>query len=159
MYSNVSRYQPVLIGGLFIAVAAPLVNSLFNFNRAGIRAGIAVVVLGGMMAVALRQQQLSTPITAGQAVAHGFGAGSVGGVTIFLFSRLFFGQVESAEAITLMGGLDLTPDQVETIRFLASEPIATVLGLVGSVVPFGTLGILGALPGIAFFRKAARWNS
>ena len=146
-----ARYQPALLGGLFIGVlsALPII-------------GIANccclwVILGGMLTTYLDQQNTPLPIETSAAAMGGLIAGAIGAVV-----NAFAG----AASLMMMGGIqqdaldqvlsnipDVPPDTVEMVRSLATGPNLALISLAVTVPLYAVFGLLGALLGTVFFRK------
>lgn len=146
-----ARLQPALFGGLLIGVlsALPLVS-------AGNCCCCLWVVAGGMLAVYLRQQNASVPVTSAEGAYVGLLAGVIGGI---------LGTVISIPMAMLMGPLqhrllerilssnpDIpveTRDMVE--RFARSGALA--FRLLFNILTGAVFGMLGGLLGVAVFRQ------
>ena len=150
MSSN--KYQPALLGGLFIGILSslPLIGSL------NICCCLWVVV-GGLLTTYLRQQQQPMPLETTDAVLGGLIAGVVGAVLSILGTfvvlrwtgPMWQDQLRSA----LESNPDLPPQMRDLIlRFTTSGGIA-LAQLFVTLPVYAMFSTLGALLGLAFFRK------
>jgi uncharacterized protein YqgC (DUF456 family) len=146
------RFQPALWGGLFIGVLSAL--PFVNFGNC---CCCLWVILGGLLATYLRQQNTPFQVQASEGALLGLVAGAIGGV---------IGQALSIPLEMMMG-----PLQQEFIqRWLESNPDvpAEVRDAMGSATAYGALrvvsaiisifistvfGMLGGLLGVAVFKK------
>lgn len=148
-----ARFQPALLGGLFIGVLSTL-----PVIGAGNLCCCLWVVLGGMLAVYLEQQQTPTPIETSSAALSGLIAGAVGGVISSIGDMLMFrltGGAEAQQAIEQMLGNipNMPPESAEWVRSLTQGPAMALVSLAFTVPLYAVFGMLGALLGTAFFRK------
>lgn len=148
-----ARYQPALLGGLFIGVLSllPVVN-LANCC-------CLWVILGGMLTVYLDQQNTITPIETSKAAVGGLMAGGIGGVingvgTMVTMYLVGAGQTEFMTQM-LEGMRDAPPEAAAFVQKLMSGPNLSILIFVITVPLYAVFGMLGALLGTAFFRKKA----
>ncbi len=149
------RFQPALLGGLFIG----MLSSLPVVNIAN--CCCLWVVVGGLLTVYLqRQDPPAAPLggsDTGEAVLGGLLAGLVGALIYILVSTLLFSSSPDTMAAEVGAAMD---------RFgsLPSDTRDRVLGLVTSgvwvfvmaaiLVPtYAVVSMLGALLGLAIFRK------
>lgn len=147
-----ARYQPALLGGLFIGVlsALPVLN-LANCC-------CLWVILGGMLAVYLQQQDTPTPIEASAAALSGLIAGAIGGLLsslagIFMFRLMGGGDPQQAIEQALGSIPNLPPETGEWIRSMMEGPTLALVSLAVTVPLYAVFGMLGALLGLAFFRR------
>ena len=146
-----ARYQPALLGGLFIGVlsAIPIVNFA--------NCCCLWVILGGMLAVYLQQQATPAPIETSAAALSGLIAGAIGGLINGIASMLMFRLVggDSQQAIeqALSNIPNLPPETAEWIRSLTQGPGLALVSMIVTVPIYAVFGMLGALLGLAFFRK------
>ena len=152
-----ARYQPALLGGLFIGVlsALPFLN-LANCC-------CLWVILGGMLTVYLEQQNLPTPIETSSAAFSGLIAGAIGGVIssvagIFMFRMMGGGDPQQAVEQALANVPNLPPETGEWIRSMMQGPTMALLSLAITVPLYAVFAMLGALLGTAFFRKKPTMN-
>jgi hypothetical protein len=146
-----ARYQPALLGGLFIGVlsALPVVNIA--------NCCCLWVILGGMLTVYLDQQNTPTPIETSKAALGGLMAGAIGGVIYGIsavVSMYVMGAGQTEFMSQMLDGMrDAPPEATEFIQRLMNGPNLSILIFVVSVPLYAVFGMLGALLGTAFFRK------
>jgi hypothetical protein len=146
-----ARFQPALLGGLFIGVLSAL--PILNFANCC----CLWVILGGMLTVYLDQQNLPAPIETSQAALGGLIAGAIGGLiygisNIFFLSMIGGGWREGLEQA--LGNMpDMPPETADMLRSLMEGPAMGLLSVAISVPLYAVFGMLGALLGTAFFRK------
>jgi hypothetical protein len=149
-----ARYQPALLGGLFIGVlsALPGVNVL--------NACCCLwVVSGGLLTTYLLQQNDPLPIETSTAAVGGLIAGAVGAIVSALLSGVVMmvtgGAVAQREAMDQIFGQmrDVPPEMIEMIERITTGPAAALIGAMITVPIFAVFGLLGGLLGLAFFRK------
>jgi hypothetical protein len=146
------RLQPALWGGLFIGVlsALPIVN-------AGNCCCCLWVLVGGALAVYLRQQSTPYQIDAAEGALVGLMAGAIGGVVGSLLSipfQMMSGpmQQEWMERI-LSSNPDVTPEMRDMVERLTAASGLRVVGMIVSVVVYSIFGVLGGLIGVAVFKR------
>ncbi len=151
-----ARYQPALLGGLFIGVLSSLpVIGAFN------ACCCLWVVAGGVLTTYLMQQNNPAPIETSVAALAGLIAGAVGGVVTTIASAFLMTVTGGADAqreamdqvFSQMG--DVPPEMLEMIERLSTGPAAALIGAAVTIPLFGVFGLLGGLLGLAFFRKKA----
>jgi hypothetical protein len=147
-----ARYQPALLGGLFIGIISSLpVIGAFN------ACCCLWVVTGGVLTTYLMQQNDPKPIETSTAAVSGLIAGAVGGVIAAIGSALFMATGSQREAmdqaLSQMG--DMPPEMVEMIERFTTGPGAAFIGAAFTIPVFSVFGLLGGLLGLAFFRKKA----
>ena len=146
------RYQPALLGGVFIGVLSslPVVG--------GANACCCLwVVCGGLLTAYLQQQARPEPLETADAVLGGLIAGLIGAIIAWvaliamsdftspLWQEEFRSQLENNPAIS-----PEMRDQV--IQFVTGRNIAILVGAI-YLPMFAVFGMLGALLGVAIFRK------
>ena len=147
-----NRYQPALLGGLFIGILSslPLVSGL------NICCCLWVVV-GGVLATYLRQQQLPEPIETSDAVLGGLMAGAIGAVLTIIGNYIFLqwtGPLWQDQLRTqLDANPDLPPQAREWVMNLTTGRGLALIQLVVTLPIYALFGMLGALLGLTFFRK------
>ena len=146
------RYQPALLGGLFIGVLSslPLVN-------VGNVCCCLWVVLGGALTVYLQQQASPEPVEVSEAVLGGLLAGVVGAIISGLASLAMYGLAGAALQESMRSSMDqmgqMPPETREMIMRLTSGPNFLVLITVFNLFVYAVFGSLGSLLGLAVFKK------
>jgi hypothetical protein len=115
-----ARFQPALLGGLFIGVLSSL--PLLNLANCC----CLWVILGGMLTVYLDQQNTPMPIETGKAALGGLIAGAIGGViyataTVVWMSFMGAGQPEFMNQM-MEGMKDAPPEAAEFMQSLMNGP-------------------------------------
>ena len=148
------RLQPALYGGLFIGVlsALPLVN-------AGNCCCCLWVLMGGALAVYLRQQNSPYSVPASEGALTGLLAGLIGGVVAGLLSIPLQAMTSGFQHQILERILSSNPDMPTEARdamerWATGSALRTVGALI-NVVVFTVFGMLGGLLGVAVFKKNA----
>ena len=151
-----ARYQPALLGGLFIGIlsALPIIGA---FNACC----CLWVVVGGLLTTYLMQQNDPMPLETSNAAMAGLIAGGVGGVIsvvggalVMLVSGGAAAQREAMDQVFSQMG-DVPPEMVEMIERFSTGPAALLITAAVTIPIFAVFGLLGALLGLAFFRKKA----
>lgn len=147
-----ARYQPALLGGLFIGVLSSLpVIGAFN------ACCCLWVVTGGLLTTYLMQQNDPQPIETSTAALAGLIAGAIGGVISAIgaaFMVMLGGDAQREAIEQFVGSMrDLPPEAVEMIERFTTGPAMAIIGGVITVPIYAIFGLLGALLGVAFFRK------
>ena len=147
-----NRFQPALLGGLFIGILSslPVVGSL------NICCCLWVVV-GGLIATYLRQQQLPGPIETSEAVLVGLIAGVIGSVLDLIGTSVvmhFAGPIIQDTARSQIESNPDIPPQVKDLvmRLMSGQGIA-LMKLAITLPCYAVFSMLGALLGLAFFKK------
>ena len=147
-----ARFQPALLGGLFIGVlsAAPVINIA--------NCCCLWVILGGMLTVYLQQQNTPTPIETSSAALSGLIAGAIGGLISSVAGMLMLriaGGADGQQAIEQMLANipNMPPESAEWVRSMMAGPGVALISLAVTVPIYAVFGMLGALLGTAFFRK------
>jgi hypothetical protein len=150
MSSN--RYQPALLGGLFIGVLSslPLVSGL------NVCCCLWVVV-GGLLTTYLRQQQQPVPLETADAALGGLIAGAIGALltiigtwTLIHWTGPFWqDQVRSQ----LESNPDIPPGFRDMLMSLMTGRGLALLQFAVTLPIYAVFSMLGALLGLAFFRK------
>jgi len=147
-----NRYQPAMLGGLFIGI----LSSLPYVRGANVCCCLWVVV-GGLLTTYMRQQQQPEPIETAEAILGGLIAGAIG-ATLTLIGNWAFDSGASAIAIDrLREQLDANPGLSPQMRdmilnFVAGRGVI-FLRLAITLVVYTIFSMLGALLGLAFFKK------
>lgn len=151
-----ARYQPALLGGLFIGIlsALPVIGA---FNACC----CLWVVSGGLLTTYLMQQNDPLPLETSTAAMSGLIAGAVGGVVSVVGGALVMmvsgggaAQREAMDQVFSQMG-DVPPEMVEMIERFSTGPAALFVTAAVTIPIFAVFGLLGALLGLAFFRKKA----
>ncbi len=151
-----ARYQPALLGGLFIGIlsALPIIGA---FNACC----CLWVVVGGLLTTYLMQQNDPLPLETSAAAVAGLIAGAVGGVVsvvggalVMMVSGGAAAQREAMDQVFSQMG-DVPPEMVEMIERFSTGPAALFITAAVTIPIFAVFGLLGALLGLAFFRKKA----
>jgi len=146
-----SRHQPALLGGLFIGVlsALPVVSSA--------NCCCLWVIAGGVLVVYLQQQNTPLPVETADAVLGGLIAGLIGAVIACLGQYILY-------AITGTFWQDMMRQQLEQnseippefrdmmIRIFTGRSLWLLI-LAFTLPLYAVFAMLGALLGLAFFRK------
>ena len=146
-----SRFQPALLGGLFIGVLSslPFVNAL--------NACCCLwVVCGGVLVTYLLQQRTPDPVGTTDAALQGLLAGAIGGV-IFSLSQMFIFQMTGPMVLEeIRGNMDqaqMPPQAREFVeRLFTGRGFAIAMALVW-IPMYSVFAMAGAFLGLAFFRK------
>jgi len=148
------RLQPALYGGLFIGVlsALPLVN-------AGNCCCCLWVLMGGALAVYLRQQNSPYSVPASEGALVGLLAGLIGGVVAGILSIPLQAMTSGFQHQILERILSSNPDMPTEARdamerWATGSALRTVGALINVVVST-VFGMLGGLLGVAVFKKNA----
>jgi hypothetical protein len=148
-----SKMQPAFWGGLFIGVlsALPFVSAL--------NACCCLwVIAGGVLTSYLLQERSVVPITAGDGAPAGLLAGVIGAVVATVLGAilsLMRGGAGPEAFDQLTGRTDLPPEVLRFVEQLKELPqIVWFLGpLIVCLIVFPIFGMLGALLGVAIFKK------
>jgi hypothetical protein len=149
-----ARLQPALYGGLLIGVlsALPVVGM-------GNCCCCLWVIVGGMLAAYLRQQNSPFAITTSEAALVGLLAGVMGGVFWFLLSipiEMMMGPFQKQLIDRFLASQpDLPPETREMIERAGSGQAVLAMKLVSCIVSGAIFGMLGGLLGVAVFKKNA----
>lgn len=148
------RLQPAFYGGLLIGVLSAL-----PFVSAGNCCCCLWVIVGGVLAVYLRQQNSAFAITSAEGALVGLLAGLIGGVIGVVLSI----PVEAAMGPFMRNILERVasspdfPAEMRDVVERAGEggrgPVALAIKLCISLVAGGVFGMLGGLLGVAIFKK------
>jgi hypothetical protein len=152
-----SRLQPALLGGVFIGVMSAL--PIVNFANC---CCCLWVLAGGALAVYLRKQNATIPITAAEGALVGLLAGAIGGVIWAVLNipiQMFMGPMQ-AEWIGRLaaGNEDMPPELREMLDRMGSGAAFGAAGIFMSLVNIvmtSIFGMLGGLLGVAIFNRNA----
>ena len=142
------KYQPALLGGVFIGVLSslPVVNYCCCLW----------IIAGGMLVVYLQQQATPTPVATGDAAISGLMAGGIGGVIVSIVSGLLMraGGPIALEEIRKQSA-QIPPEVMTFLENLFSgSGITLILMMLLVCVPiYAIMSMLGSFLGLAFFRK------
>jgi hypothetical protein len=148
------KLQPALYGGLFIGVlsALPVVS-------AGNCCCCLWVLLGGALAVYLRQQNTPYAVPASDGALLGLLAGLFGGVLAALLSiplhAMTAGFQQQILDRILSGNPDMPPEARDMMQRLAVGSAFRAIGALVNIVVSTVFGLLGGLLGVAIFKKTA----
>ena len=146
------RLQPALWGGLFIGVlsALPLVQM-------GNCCCCLWVLVGGALAVYLRQQNHPYQIDAAEGAIVGLMAGAICGVIYSLLSipfQMLVGPLQQQWMERMMNSNpEITPEMRDMFERMAANSGLRVISLTISVIIYAVFGLLGGLIGAAVFKK------
>ena len=146
------RYQHVLLGGLFIGVlsALPVVGG-FNICCC------LWVVVGGLISTYLLQQNRPEPVETGEAVLGGLLAGLLGALVQIVLTLALFSVAGSDVENQLRGFLEsnpqITPEVRDMVLRMSSGRSMVLLTSAICLVLYPVFGMLGALLGVAIFKK------
>jgi len=148
------KNQPALLGGLFIGVLSSL-----PVISAGNVCCCLWVISGGLLTVYLQQQATPEPIETGEAVIGGLVAGVIGGVITTLARYAMFllmGPMMAGIADQIRQQIGQNPNAPPWVgdmvtRMMSGSGFALVALI--QIPCFAVFAILGALLGLAFFRK------
>jgi hypothetical protein len=149
------RFQPALLGGLFIGVLSSL--PLVNIANA---CCCLWVIAGGMLTVYLQRQSPPPPGTTDtvEAVLGGLIAGAVGGLIYGVFNALIFttGMTTAAEIEQALGRFPQIPSDLRDRAIqLSTSGSFFLLSTVFMIAIYAVAGLVGALLGLAIWRKPA----
>ena len=147
-----NRYQPALLGGLFIGV----LSSLPFVNIANMCCCLWVIA-GGVLTTYLLQQNTPTPVATTDAALQGLLAGVVGGLICAVVQAVLTSVVGPAildqVRDRLSSNSEVPPEVRDTImRFLTGKNII-LLTLFITVPMYAVFSMAGSFLGLAFFRK------
>lgn len=152
-----AKLQPALYGGAFIGVLSAL--PFVNFGNV---CCCMWVIIGGVIAAYVMQQNHPLPITVADGALVGLLAGVLGGVISTVLSipiELAFGDVQRDMFRRMIEGLGTLPPEAQDVfeqmesRGAAEMALGSVFGLMFGVVAGAIFGLLGGVLGAAMFRK------
>jgi hypothetical protein len=147
-----NRYQPALLGGLFIGILSslPIISGL-NLCCC------LWVVVGGLLTVYLRQQQQAEPLETADAVLGGLLAGVIGALLTVVGTWAFLHWTGPFWQDQLRSNLESNPDIPPQFRDMMLNVITgrglVLLQFAVTLPIYAAFSMLGALLGLAFFRK------
>jgi hypothetical protein len=142
------KYQPALLGGVFIGVLSslPMVNYCCCLW----------VIGGGVLVVYLQQQATPTPVATGDAAISGLLAGGIGGVIVSIVSGLLMRAGGPIALEEIRGQSAQIPPEVMAFleNLFSGSGITLILMMILVIVPtYAILSMLGSFLGLAIFRK------
>ena len=148
-----ARYQPALLGGLFIGVlsALPIVNT------ANICCCLWVIVGGGLTTYLL-QQARPEPVEASEAAIFGLIAGLAGGLIYVAATAVVLSGAMGVEFMArLQEAMSNNPEIPAEVRdrianLMGSGALALVVAAV-TIPTYAVFSMMGALLGLAIFKK------
>jgi len=145
----VRRYQPALLGGLFIGVLSSLpVVSFLN------TCCCLWVVAGGVLTAYLQQQNRAEAIEAVEAALGGLIAGLIGAlITVPISLALSMSGDVQAEILKVIDQLQLPPDARDRVSQMLTGPRFMLVTAAVTVPIYAVFGMLGGLLGSAIFRR------
>jgi hypothetical protein len=148
------RYQPALLGGIFIGVLSslPVVN-------AGNLCCCLWVVAGGVLTVYLQQQDRVGPVEPADAALGGLLAGVIGAILASIVAIALYTVSGAMIEEQMRSALEQNPQIPAEVRdrllvLFAGRNFALVQAAVFLPV-FAIFGLLGGLLGLAVFRRKA----
>ena len=147
-----SRYQPALLGGLFIGILSslPIVSGL-NLCCC------LWVVVGGLLTTYLRQQQQPEPLETAEAVLGGLTAGAIGALLTIVGTWALVHWTGPLWQDEFRSAIESNPDLPPQARdFFLNLMTGRGLALLqfGVTLPvYAVFSMLGSLLGLAFFKK------
>jgi hypothetical protein len=145
------KHQPALLGGLAIGV----LSSVPGVNIANLCCCLWVVA-GGMLVVYLQQQSRPEPVETADAVVGGLLAGLIGAIIATIVSTMIFSastmmmQDQFREALE---NPDVPPEMRDFMMRMFTGSGIAVLQFAINIPLYSIFAMLGALLGLAFFRK------
>ena len=146
------RYQPAILGGLFIGILSslPLVSAL--------NACCCLwVIVGGVLTAYLKQQQTPEPLETSDAVLAGLVAGVIGALLSMLGGFLVLSVTGPVWQETLRQQMESNPDVPPQVRDMMMRLFTgggiMVIWLVVTLPVYAGFAAVGALLGKAMFGK------
>jgi len=147
-----SKHQPALLGGLFIGV----LSSLPIISAANVCCCLWVVA-GGVLVVYLQQQNKPEPVETADAVLGGLFAGLIGAAITSVVQYVLMSFTGAIWQDTFRQQIEQNAEIPQEMRDmminLFSGGNIVVLTLAFTVPLYAVFSMLGALLGLAFFRK------
>ena len=146
------RLQPALWGGLFIGVlsALPLVNI-------GNCCCCLWVLVGGALAVYLRQQNTPFQLDAAEGAIMGLMAGLfgavIGSIVAIPFQMMSGPMQQQMMERILSDNPEITPEMRAWIERFSVTSGLWIVSLLVSLVVYAVFGLLGGLLGVAIFKR------
>ncbi|MGE3342569.1 MAG: hypothetical protein AB7L71_03950 [Vicinamibacterales bacterium] len=146
------RYQPALLGGLFIGV----LSLLPGINLLNVCCCLWVIT-GGVLTTYLLQQNDPLPLETSVAALGGLLAGALGGLIQSLGGVVMMslgGEAQRQSMQDMMEAMgEMPPEAAAMFERLTSGPLIHILGGAITVPVYAVFGLLGGLLGLAFFRN------
>jgi len=154
------RFQPALLGGLFVGVLSGL-----PFVGGANLCCCLWVVTGGVLTAYLQQQATPDPLETGEAALGGLVAGLIGAIISVLISSIVFsifapmwqGQFAEQFRQGLESNPGLPPEArdriVSLVSALTTGPGFFLVKIAIALPVYAIFGLLGGLLGLAFFKK------
>jgi hypothetical protein len=147
------RYQPALLGGLFIGV----LSSLPFINIAN--CCCLWVICGGVLVTFLQQQRTPEPVATSEAMLGGVLAGIIGSLIYVAVSAATLSVIGPVWQEPLRRAMEqnpeITPELQAFITRLMSGSGMVLLQALFTLPIYSVFAMLGSLLGVAFFRKKA----
>ena len=145
-----SKHQPALLGGVFIGVLSALPG--VNFANCC----CLWVLSGGALVVYLQQQRTVEPVETADAVIGGLIAGVIGALITTLLTLIIVSAGGAAWMDQIRAALDNPEIPAETrdmlLRIFEGRSFV-LIGLVINLPIYAIFSMIGALIGLAIFRK------
>jgi len=150
-----NKYQPALLGGLFIGVLSSL-----PYVNLGNCCCCLWVVSGGVLVTYLLQERQQDPVEASRAALMGLLAGLIGGVICMALNVMLHGMDPATLQEGFRRAIEENPRSAEIppwFREWFSSPanarlMATIM-ILGPIPIFAVVSMLGSLLGAAFFTR------
>jgi hypothetical protein len=152
----VRRFQPALIGGVFVGVLSSL-----PFVSTANACCCLWVVAGGVLTAYLLQQRTPEPIDSSEAALQGLCAGAVGGVIYIAVLALMLsgasvgGALDARVREMLDRNAQVPPEVRDRVLGVISSGLLPVLLGVVAIPLYAVVGMLGGLLGFAIVRRKA----
>lgn len=154
------RFQPALLGGLFIGVLSSL-----PFVSAANLCCCLWVVTGGLLTAYLQQQATPEPLETSEAALGGLVAGVVGALISVLISQILLTITGPLWQQSFQEGMrrafeqnaDMPPEMRDRVQALITRlttgPGLALVQIAFALPIYAIFGLLGGLLGMAFFKK------
>lgn len=147
-----SRYQHVLLGGLFIGV----VSALPVIGSANVCCCLWVVV-GGVLSTYLLQQNRPAPVDSSEAAMGGVLAGLLGAIIHIVLQMALFSvagaEIEAQLRMALERSPEVGPEARALMQRLMTPRNMMLFVAASTLVMYPLFSMLGALLGTMFFRR------
>jgi hypothetical protein len=146
------RFQPALLGGLFIGVLSSL-----PFVSALNLCCCLWVVSGGVLTTYLLQQNRPDPVESSEAALQGLVAGFIGGVIAAAVVVAFIGlsgvDLGNQLRVQFEQNAQIPSDVRDRLEAFANGRNIAIVEVLIFVPTFAVFGLLGGLLGLPFFRR------